>query len=196
MKEIRLLGSVMILSFIVFVACSKGNTGPAGATGPQGGTGAQGPKGDSGATGKQGSKGDTGTANVIWSAWNTATNIRDSTIDGSLDVVANLAAPSLTSAYLNNATIYVYATWGAGVFPLPYTSYAGAKTSTLSFIPEAGRILITRFTIDNTASLSINPLMQFRFVIIPGGVSVPDSFDYGVVTRYFNAPAAPFQPAQ
>jgi hypothetical protein len=121
-------------------------------------------------------KGATGSANVIYSNWNYATNFRDSTIDGSANVIATLAAPSLTTNDLTNATILVYFTFGAGEFPLPYTSFAGGKGSIISFIPEVGQFIITRFTFDNSASVSMSPLLQFRFIIIPGGVSVPDGF--------------------
>jgi hypothetical protein len=117
-----------------------------------------------------------GTANVIASGWNYTTNIRDSTIDGSANVIATLAAPSLTSADVTSATILVYFTFGAGVFPLPYTSYAGGKGNIMSFIPETGQIIITRFTFDNSASISLGPLNQYRFIIIPAGVTVPDAF--------------------
>jgi hypothetical protein len=32
----------------------------------------------------------------------------------------------------------VYFTFGEGIFPLPYTSYAGGKANTISFIPNVG----------------------------------------------------------
>ncbi len=164
-----------IVLCIVFISCSKtGPTGATGATGSQGSTGAQGPKGD------------TGTANVIYSAWNDATNFRDTTIDGSKLDVATLAAPSLTSADLNSATIMVYFNFGAGVFPLPYTSDAGAAVSTISFIPNVGSITITRFTADNSASITLGDALQYRFIIVPGGVSVPDSWDYATVSKFYN----------
>lgn len=117
-----------------------------------------------------------GTANVISSAWNYATNPRDSTIDGSLDVVETLASPSLTAGDVDSATILMYFTFGAGIFPLPYTSYAGGKGRTISFIPEAGQFLITRFTFDNSGSVGMSSLLQFRFIIIPAGATVTDGF--------------------
>jgi hypothetical protein len=117
-----------------------------------------------------------GTANVIASGWNYAINFRDSSIDASALAIATLPAPSLTAADVTSATILVYFTFGAGEFPLPYTSYAGGKGSTISFIPETGQFIITRFTFDNSASIAMSPLLQFRFIIIPAGVTVPDSF--------------------
>jgi hypothetical protein len=115
-----------------------------------------------------------GTANVIYSAWNYLSDVRDTVIDGSTLSVANLPATELTSAYLNTATVIVYLNYGVGEIPLPYTSDAGGKTSTISFIPQAGRILITRYTLDDSGSILLSSLLQCRWVIIPGGVSVPD----------------------
>jgi hypothetical protein len=115
-----------------------------------------------------------GTANVIYSAWNYASNFRDTTFDGSKLEVGTLTATELTNTYLNSATIQVFFTFGAGDFPLPYTSDAGGTSNTISFIPEVGQILITRYTFDNSASVALSPLLQYRWVIIPGGVSVPN----------------------
>jgi hypothetical protein len=115
-----------------------------------------------------------GTANVIYSAWNTASNIRDTVIDGSMLSVATLAATELTSAWLNTATVLVYLQFGGGEIPLPYTSDAGGMTSTVSFIPQTGQILITRYTMNDSASIKLIGSIEYRWVIIPGGVSVPN----------------------
>jgi hypothetical protein len=115
-----------------------------------------------------------GTANVIYSAWAYLSDVRDTVIDGSMLSVANLPATELTGAYLNSATVLVYLTFGAGEIPLPYTSDAGGKTSTVSFIPQQGNILITRYTFDDSGSILLSTLLQCRWVIIPGGVSVPN----------------------
>jgi len=112
---------------------------------------------------------------VIYSNWNYASNLRDTAIDQSSVQVMDLAAPSLTSAMLNNATIQVFFTFGAGDFVLPYTSFAGGKVNTMSFIPQPGNILITRFTHDNSNAVPLSTLLQYRFVIIPGSTSVVNS---------------------
>jgi len=162
----------------ILISCSK--------QGPVGATGTTGPAGSTGAAGATGAKGDTGTANVIYSAWITATNFKDSTIDGTDEQIATLTAPSLTSGDLDSATLMVYFTFGAGIFPLPYTSYAGGKASTISFIPNVGSITITRMTVDNSASITLGTNLQYRFVIIPGGVSVPDAWDYATVSSFYH----------
>jgi len=115
-------------------------------------------------------KGATGTANVIYSAWGLANNLRDTTIDESKLVVMNFPAASLSQAYLSSASIQVFFIFNGQEEPLPYTSYAGGLENTLSFIPQPGNILITRFTADNSGSIGISSILQFRYVIIPGGV--------------------------
>lgn len=115
-------------------------------------------------------KGATGTANVIYSAWGYASNPRDTTIDKSKLWVVNFPALALSQADLGTASIQVYLQFGGGEEVLPYIASAGSVNSTLSFIPEKGTILITRFTSDNSGSIEIPLSLQYRYVIIPGGV--------------------------
>lgn len=151
---------------------ATGATGAAGQTGTTGATGATGQTGATGATGATGPQGPAGTANVIYSGWITIDpNLRDSTIDASYELVSDIPAPKLTSTIINQGAVLVYFTFGSGVFALPYTSYAGGKASTISFIPAPGIIFITRFTFDNTASISMSTALQCRYILIPGGVT-------------------------
>src|SRR6218665_445470 len=143
--------------------------------------------------GPAGPQGPAGTANVIYSAWKYATGFNDSTIDNSSLKVGYVAAPSLTSSILSTGTVIVYFTYGGGNFVLPYTSYAGGKPNTISFVPMLNKILITRFTHDNTNSVALSTLLQYRYIIIPGGVSggrgpLPDYSDYTAVCKYYNIP--------
>jgi len=138
-------------------------------------------------------QGPAGTANVQYSGWNYATNFRDTTIDQSQLHVADLAAPMLTSTVLNNATFQVYLNFGAGVFPMPYTSYAGGLANTMSYLPMQGKFLITRFTEDNSASLSLSTVIQYRYVIIPGSVNIGlnnhvNLKDYEAVRKFYRIP--------
>jgi hypothetical protein len=138
-------------------------------------------------------QGPAGTANVQYSGWNYATNQRDTTIDGSSLVIMTLAAPSITAAELNNSSIQVYCDFGAGVFPLPYTSFAGGKENTINYLPQVGRFIITRFTADNSASISLSTLIQYRYVIIPGSVALAvgnhiNLKNYEAVRKYFRIP--------
>ena len=127
-------------------------------------------------------KGATGTANVIYSAWGYASNPRDTMIDESNLWVVNFPANALSLADLSSASIQVYLQFGGGEEVLPYIAYAGSVNSTLSFIPEKGTILITRYTSDNSGGIEIPLSLQYRYVIIPGGVqgtSIVDPYGKG-----------------
>ncbi len=130
---------IVALTTIVFTQCKKGDVGPPG------------------------------TANVIYSDWKTATGFKDSTIDNSNLKIGHLAAPELTAEIVQKGSIQVYFTYGGGNFVLPYTSNAGGKSNVITFIPKAGDIIITRFTTDNSNSVTLSTLLQYRYVLIPGG---------------------------
>ncbi len=159
----------------------RGDTGPRGATGatgpagPRGATGAagpQGPAGPRGATGPQGPQGPAGTANVIYSNWLSFQQAaRDTVIDGTNLKVNHIPAPRLTQAIIDNGMIQVYMRFGTTVLTLPYTSRAGSRPSTVSFVPRPGRFYITRFTHDHTPPYLGFGAVQFRYVLVPGGVS-------------------------
>ncbi|MBS1664896.1 MAG: collagen-like protein [Bacteroidetes bacterium] len=176
-KRLLIAGLLLLTFTAFFTACKKGDTGPAGAQGP---------------AGPQGPKGDTGVANAIWSSWAYAGTIKDSVIDNSNVSIAPLLAPALTSARIANSTILVYFTYGSGYLLLPYTSYAGNKPNTMGFVTLPGKFIITRFTHDNSNAVKLSSILQYRYVIIPGGTPAPTSYDYNTVTRYYHAP--PEQP--
>lgn len=108
---------------------------------------------------------------VLFSSAITATNSRDTTIEGNNMKVLNLSVPCLTQNVVDKGEILVYMTITGDPmhYPLPYMSNAGGKANTLSFIPQADkkRILITRFTHDNTASIGIATSLKYRVVIMP-----------------------------
>lgn len=166
----------------------KGDKGDTGATGPRGATGATGPRGATGATGPQG---PAGTANVIYSGWVSFQQAeRDTLIDGTNLKVNHLPAPRLTQAIIDNGAIQVYMRFGTTVLTLPYTARAGSRPNTVSFIPRPGRLLITRFTHDHTPPYLGFGSVQFRYVLIPGGLSASlpnlDLSDYDAVRAAFN----------
>ncbi|MDB5157407.1 MAG: hypothetical protein JWR50_2114 [Mucilaginibacter sp.] len=135
-------------------------------------------------------QGPAGTANVEYSGWNYATNFRDTTADASSLHAADLVAPKLTQSILDNGQVQVYFTFGGGVYTLPYTSNAGGKLSIMSYLPRLGHFIITRFTADNTNSVALSTLLQYRYIIIPGGVHVAtinhvDLNDYEAVRKYY-----------
>lgn len=98
------------------------------------------------------------------------TGVRDTTIDNSKMKVTHLVVPGITNEIIRSGTVLVYFNFGGGIFPLPNTSSATGKTSTIAFHIKPGRILITRYTHDNTASVSLGTDSQYRYIIIPGGV--------------------------
>lgn len=135
-------------------------------------------------------QGPAGTANVEYSGWNYATNFRDTTADNSVLHAGDLAASKLTQAILDNGQVQVYFTFGGGVYALPYTSYAGGKLNTMSYLPRLGHFIITRFTADNSNSVNLSTVLQYRYIIIPGGVHVAtinhvDLNDYEAVRKYY-----------
>ena len=157
----------------------------------RGPAGPQGPAGPRGATGPAGPQGPAGTANVIYSGWMSFGQAeRDTTIDGTRYKVNHLSVPPLTQAIIDNGAMQVYMRFGTTVFPLPYTSRAGLRTNTVSFIPRPGRLFITRHTHDNAEPRLGFGSITFRYVLIPGGVnaSLPnlDLSDYEAVKAAFN----------
>lgn len=135
-----------------------------------------------------------GSKGIYYSGWAYATNFRDTTLDNSSMHVANLAAPVLTQNYINSAALLVYFGYGGGTLPLPYTSYAGGKASEINFRPQPGRFLIVRFTLDNTNSVNLSTVLQYRYVIIPAGQLIGAAQhhvnlnDPEAVKHYFNLP--------
>lgn len=139
-------------------------------------------------------KGKTGTANVLYSGWNSATNLRDTTADGSKLKAVDLLAPALTTDVLEKGMVQVYFNFGSGVYPLPYTSNAGGLQNIISYLPRLKHFIITRFAFDNSGSVSLPSSLQYRYVIIPGGVAAPTAAkkpnlnNYEEVKRYYNIP--------
>jgi hypothetical protein len=140
-------------------------------------------------------KGKTGTANVLYSGWNSATNLRDTIADGSKLKAVDLLAPALTDDILEKGMVQVYFRFsGSGVYALPYTSYAGGLQNIMSYLPRLKHFIITRFAFDNSGSVSLPNSLQYRYVIIPGGVAAPTAAknpnlnNYEEVKRYYNIP--------
>lgn len=114
-----------------------------------------------------------GTANVMYSAWTTLDSaVRDTTIDGSDMKVGDIDAPQITQKILDQGVVNVYMKFSDDIYPLPYTGHAGGAANVLDFLPRLNTLYITRFTMDNSASVGFNSSLEFRYVIIPGGVAV------------------------
>lgn len=114
-----------------------------------------------------------GTANVMYSSWTTIDSaVRDTTIDQSVLKVVHIDAPQLSQEILDQGVINVYMKFFGSIVPLPYTGHSGGKASVLDFLPRLNRLYLTRFTLDNSGSISFSSYLEFRYVIIPGGVAV------------------------
>lgn len=171
------------LTLFAVTSCEKeGPAGPQGEPGPQG---EQGPKGE------QGAKGNTGTANIIYSQWATLKYpVRDTLIDGSHLRVSEIVAPKLTSAILNQGLIMVYMRFSNTTYALPYISDAGSKPSEINYRSVTGKIFITRFAFDDSGSVNMSGSLQFRYVLVPGGIEAAaqsgiNLYDYTEVKQAF-----------
>ncbi len=161
----RLFMFMLMSATLSMVSCKKGDTGPEGAQGVQGSQGSQGPQGPQGVEGPQG---PIGNANIIISDWiSISGTLRDSSLDNSALKVMHYIAPELTDDILNRGAILVYMRFGSYQWTLPYTSYAGGKVSTISFIPARNVIFITRFAHDNSGSVTINSSARLKYILIP-----------------------------
>lgn len=193
-----LAGAVVIAT----LACT-GDTGPAGPEGPQGPQGPQGetggegpegpegPGGPQGPAGPQGPQGPAGSANVIYSDWQfTPLPVRDTTFDNTkLKIVSFTNIDELTPSFLSDGVVLVYMRFNTGTFPLPYTSNAGGIPNVLDFFAKPGVIHVTRFTADNSGSTNIGPGLQWRWVLIPGGVPAGANVaDYEEIQSLFGIP--------
>jgi len=166
-QKILSIPFILLLAItVIIVSCKKGDTGPAGAAGAQG---AAGPTGGTGATGA------TGTANVIYSKW---LNLTFTTSD-SLVWVAQIAAPLLTDSILNSGAIKVYFNAGSDsansqiVLALPVTDpflFNVPVTINSYYLPQL-IVLLADNDVSSFTDSSGNHNFQYRYILIPGGVS-------------------------
>lgn len=115
-------------------------------------------------------KGTTGTANVIYSGWQSAVRFKDSIMDGTSLRIAHIYAPRLTTSVISNSAIMMYIDYGGGLFPLPYTSNAAGRMSTIAFKTKLSEFVVYRYVYDGGALVILGGNIQYRYVIIPGGV--------------------------
>lgn len=139
--------TITILAIAIFsISCSKPEDGAVGPAGPA------------------------GTANVIYSNWASAPSATAATIDGTNGNTTSIAVSQLSQDILDKGTVLVYGKFSTTVFPLPYVSNAGGSANTLTFFPELNNIKLFRFKHDGSGGVSIPTSLQFRYILIPGGV--------------------------
>nr|WP_067058844.1 collagen-like protein [Mucilaginibacter sp. L294] len=170
--------SIICLSSLL-VKCKKGDDGPIGPAGTKGDAGAVGANGPAGA---KGATGATGTANVIYSDWITPATYTKTTVFGTFNFTADIAASKITQAILDKGTVLVYGkmngynpiiwpTDQVGVLPvvINYLNGTTPEIDTWSARTTVGKIQIV-MTNNNNVYGSIANAHSFRYVIIPGGV--------------------------
>lgn len=221
-NSIKILGIAIIMaSNIMINACkgdtgdvgpagatgAKGDTGPAGTTGPRGETGAAGTngtngtngthgkdgatgetgpagsRGETGAIGAQGPKGDPGTANVYYSDWIT---LNVTGFSGNYE--ATVITPKITQEILDKGVVLMFVKNSGNIYPVPYAYATSVSTLVSTILP---RIIVGKIIV----YLSYNIFNPFRYVIIPGGVSIGagrkkalKSMSYEEVKALYNIP--------
>ena len=175
-----------ILTGLLFFSCSKdGDQGPIG---PQGAQGEQGIAGSNGADGADGAQGTTGTANVIYSDWIAVDYLLDGALESNLQGLG-----TFTESELNRDTdvVLVYGqrdngSLADGVYALPYILASQDEYYSFMITDASGTtssIRATVNTLDGGTNL-FNFFQQYRYVIIPGGISDSgkSSIDYTKMT--------------
>ena len=135
--------------------------------------------------------GQPGTANVIYSDWETATAFSETKIFGRNTFAASFAEPKITQSILDQGAVIVYGKldgYNTEIWPtnqvsqLPIiVSYVQTtakgknqgESDTWSGVDTVGTVSVTFTNNHNlyTKADSIYNNMQFRYIIIPGGVS-------------------------
>ena len=178
---------IACISILLLFSCAED-----GEPGPQGEKGDHGEKGEQG---DQGEKGEPGIANVVYSDW----------IGPLLEGRSSLAYVPLAefdkTLYDPNSSVFLlYGTTESGgeINPLPLTlneTTYGYWVDQTRPDPSVGLIYLFRDA-PTPASVPIGRTIptHFRYVIIPGGVSVggrlaqPDFDDYEAVKKFYNLP--------
>ena len=178
---------------------SPGATGPAGATGPTG-AGAKGDKGDpgvpgtngtNGTNGEKGDKGDPGTANVIYSDWFTP-NANDWQKLSEINYTYTIAEGKITQDIVDRGVVLAYSRQNvnSASYLLPLTLTTSSSISNYNVGIIAAKVIINFLELLEPSGKPANNL-QFRYVIIPGGVQTRANLDYtnfGAVARAFGIP--------
>ena len=178
---------------------SPGATGSTGATGATG-AGTKGDKGDpgtpgtngtNGATGEKGDKGDPGTANVIYSGWFTP-NASDWQKLSDINYIYTIPEGKITQDIVDRGVVLAYSRQNANSasYLLPLTLTTPSSISNYNVGISTEKIIINFLELLEPSGKPANNL-QFRYVIIPGGVQARANLDYtnfGAVARAFGIP--------
>jgi hypothetical protein len=171
-------------------AGSPGATG-AGTKGDKGDPGAQGTNGTDGATGEKGDKGDPGTANVIYSSWFTP-NASDWQKISEINYTYTITEGRITQDIVDRGVVLAYSRQNANSpsFLLPLTLTTSSSISNYNVGMIAEKVIINFLELLEPSGKPANNL-QYRYVIIPGGVQARANLDYtnfSAVARAFRIP--------
>ena len=188
MRQFRLLSVLSLAVAMIAVSCTKeGPEGPVGATGAQGPAGNPGGTGPTGPQGPIGPAGPTGTANVIYGAWQTEPgNWGADTAMLSLNggnakrFIVNTA--SLTQSILDQGVILAYFRGGVTsnnpvqlAYNIPLPTAVPNNIETVDVRAALGKVVYIFYILNNTSApitfTNVNSGGQFRYILIPGGVS-------------------------
>jgi hypothetical protein len=159
---------------------SKGDTGATGATGPQGPAGATGPKGDTGATGPQGPAGPAGTGSlsVVYSDWFTPAFVDWQKLTEK-NYLYSVIETKITQEIIDKGVVLAYtrqvASGPAYLLPLMLETSSGLTNYNVS--AALGKVNITFVELLDIQGKPATGL-QFRYVIIPGGILTRANLDY------------------
>lgn len=167
---------------------TTGATGSIGATGPQG---AQGPTGVAGATGATGATGPAGTAgtagtsgtsgtatNVIYSDWFTPAFV-DWQKNTEKSYLYSIIEAKVTQDIIDKGVVLAYSRQVASgpAYLLPLMLETNSGLTSYNVVAALGKINITFYELlDIQGKPAIG--LQFRYVIIPGGVKTRANIDY------------------
>jgi hypothetical protein len=150
--------------------------------------------------GATGAQGPPGTANVMYTGWFTPTTYVQETIFGSVGFYHDISIPAITQNVLDKGTVIAFAklngynpviwpTDQVGQLPIIITYLQGTTPNldTWSDVVSLGKVRVKLISSLN-AYTTISNAHQFRFVIIPGGVSIPGTLNYATLQRYLRIP--------
>jgi len=182
---------------------ATGATGTAGVTGPTGATGSKGDKGDpgapggngangqQGATGEKGDKGDPGTANVIYSEWFTPNSGNWQKVSD-INYTYTITESRITQEIVDRGVVLAYSrqSTNSASYLLPLTLTTSSSISNYNVGMSFGNVIINFLELLEPSGQPANNL-QFRYVIIPGGVQARANLDYSnfdAVAKAFGIP--------
>ncbi|MDO6516414.1 collagen-like triple helix repeat-containing protein [Zobellia uliginosa] len=198
---VKILTSMVMVFTIALASCSK--DGVDGDAGAQGETGLQGPQGEQGPKGDKGDQGEPGTVNVMYSDWlDQDFNYSDEASYKSMRVIE----ANLTQDFLNNGGIVLgfFRSSKNSIYQLPRVFDHGGFAIRHDFVAihfsDMGEVRFDVNSIDDT-DLSEHELTgssiaepQYRYVMIPGGVSLSgrssrpnfEKMSYEEIAAYFD----------